>query len=68
MSEIEKLERRVRELEAALKPFADFGDAYSRKPMGGMDDEFYSIHAGTDFEAGIRFSDCVRASQVLRVD
>ncbi|WP_157131264.1 hypothetical protein [Burkholderia pseudomallei] len=64
-TETEQLKARIRELEAALMPFATFAQAYDRKPLGGMHDEFYSIHAGTEFEAGIRFSDCKRAALAL---
>ena len=65
-TETEQLKERIRQLEAALQPFATFGEAFDRKPLSGMHDEFYSIHAGSDFEAGIRFSDCKRAALVLR--
>ncbi|WP_186214720.1 hypothetical protein [Burkholderia gladioli] len=61
-TETERLKARIRELEAALMPFATFSQAYDRKPLRGMHDEFYSIHAGSEFEAGVRFSDCKRAA------
>lgn len=64
-TETEQLKARIRELEAALLPFATFAEAYDRKPLRGMHDEFYSIHAGSEFEAGVRFSDCTRAALVL---
>lgn len=64
-TETEQLKARIRELEAALMPFATFAEAYDRKPLRGMHDEFYSIHAGSEFEAGVRFSDCKRAALAL---
>lgn len=41
----------------AMKPLVDFIEAFERKPLGQIDDEFYGIHAGTEWEASIRFSD-----------
>jgi hypothetical protein len=54
----------VGEMEKALEPFAAFIDAYERKPVK-WDDEFISIHVGTEFEAGLRLSDLRKARATL---
>ena len=50
----------------ALRPFAHFWRQWERQPMRGLDDEFYVIHTGTDYEASLRRSDCEAASDLLR--
>lgn len=51
--------------EAALRPFADFADAWDRKPIRGLDDVLYGIHSGED-RGELRLSACKRARAVLR--
>ena len=62
---ITALRQRVAEAEAALEPFAHFWRQWERQPMRGLDDEFYCIHTGTEWEASVRRSDCKRAAEVL---
>jgi hypothetical protein len=45
-----------------LEPFAHFWRQWQRQPMRGLDDEFYCIHTGSEFEASLRRSDCERAA------
>lgn len=52
------------ELRAALTPFAEFAEKFEQKPISGLDDELYSIHAG-QHRAVFRLSDCRRAIAVL---
>lgn len=49
----------------ALRPFAKFAEQWNRKPMRQMDDEFYAIHVGTEYEASLRRSDCEKARVAL---
>ena len=63
---------RTRELEAALKPFADFAEKLdaklAAKPMRSLGDNFYGIHIGTDFEAELTLTDLRRARAALAPD
>lgn len=52
-------------LEAALKPFAAFADAFDANPINGLDKEqVYSIHGGKYVEGGAYIGwDHLRAAQ-----
>jgi hypothetical protein len=52
-------------LESALKPFADFGDAFDAKPINGLDKEqIYGIHGGKYVDGGAYIGwDHIRAAQ-----
>lgn len=52
-------------LVAALEPFAKFASQYAKCPMSGIDDEFYAIHTGSEFEASLRHSDMRKALAAL---
>jgi hypothetical protein len=58
---IEALERCAE----TLRPFAKFSACWASKPLGNMDDEFYSIHTGTEWAASLRVSDMHRANAAL---
>jgi hypothetical protein len=49
----------------ALRPFAEFSAALKAKPLRGVDDEFYGIHTGTEWEASLRFSQIHAAAAFL---
>jgi hypothetical protein len=49
----------------ALEPFAHFARQYARKPMKGVDDSFYGIHAGSEYEARLSHTDMKRAARAL---
>lgn len=51
-------------LRGALEPFAEFARKWNAKPLLGIHDDIYSIHAGED-GATLRLSDCRRALAVL---
>ena len=46
-----ELAAHVERLREALRPFAEFIDAFDAVPMVGIADEFYSINTGTEHEA-----------------
>ena len=50
---------------SALEPFAHFFEQFSKKPISQLDDEFYMIHAGTEWEASLRLSDMKLAAEAL---
>lgn len=56
--------KREQELRDALGPFAAFARAFSAKPIRGLHDEVYAIHAG-EHRGVLRLSDCQRAAQLL---
>ena len=58
-------QQRLAALEAALRPFAKFAEAFDAKPIARLDDEFYAIHTGTQWEASLRLSDCRAARAAL---
>lgn len=60
-----RLMEEVTRLRAALKPFAEFGKALNAMPLRGLDDEFYMIHSGTEWESSLRLSDCRAALKTL---
>jgi hypothetical protein len=60
----EKAEQRAERAETALRPFAAFADAWDRKPIRGIHDEVYAIHAGAD-RGVLRLSDCKAARAAL---
>ena len=66
---LEQKNVRIAELEAALKPFADFAEKLdaklAAKPMRSLGDNFYGIHIGTDFEAELTLTDLRRARAAL---
>jgi hypothetical protein len=55
---------RAERAETALRPFAAFADAWDRKPIRGIHDEVYAIHAGAD-RGVLRLSDCKAARAAL---
>lgn len=65
LAALEESESRVQRLREALEPFARFAAAWRRKPLAGIDDEFYAIHVGED-GASLRLSDCQRAEAALK--
>lgn len=50
----------------ALNPIVQFIDQFDRKPLVKIDDQFYGIHTGTEFEASLRFSDFRKLSQLVK--
>ena len=54
-------------LEKALLPFAHFATMFAAKPLGGMSDTIYGIHAGTEWEAAISRTDCKAALEALKL-
>lgn len=59
------LEQQNTTMREALQPFARFFDMWSARPLRGIDDEFYCIHTGTEWEASIRISDMQKALEAL---
>lgn len=57
---------RAKRMEEALRPFAAFAEAWESKPLSGMDDGVYRIHAGTEWEGVLRLSDCRKAREALK--
>jgi hypothetical protein len=51
-----KLQAENDRLREAAKPIADFITAFDAKPLRQVVDEFYGIHAGSEWEASIRLS------------
>jgi hypothetical protein len=51
-----KLQAENDRLREAAKPIADFITAFDAKPLRQVNDEFYGIHAGSEWEASIRLS------------
>jgi len=51
-----KLQAENDRLREAAKPISDFITAFDAKPLRQVDDEFYGIHAGSEWEASIRLS------------
>lgn len=64
-SALSTLQEQKRKLEEALKPFADFADAWDGMPISGIHDDLYGIHAGSEHEGWLRLSDCRRARALL---
>ena len=54
-------------LEKALMPFAHFATMFAAKPLGGMSNTIYGIHAGTQWEATISRTDCKAALEALKL-
>lgn len=52
-------------LREALSPFAEFARKFDARPLRGIADEFYGIHAGTPYEASLRISNCRTALKAL---
>lgn len=52
-------------LRKALVPFAAFAAAFDAKPLSGLHNELYGIHAGTEWAAVLRLSDCRTANALL---
>lgn len=50
---------------AAAEPLAAFVRCWERQPLLGIDDEFYSIHTGTEHAASIRRSTLRRVCELL---
>ena len=66
LAEIEHLEAENARYREALAPFADFAKRFDAMPLGGLHDDLYVIHAGTEWEASIRLSSlraCRRAME-----
>jgi hypothetical protein len=59
------LQNENRRLREALAPFAKFAELWEAKPLSGMDDIIYRIHAGTEWDAELRLSDCQKAREIL---
>ena len=67
--EMNRLRALLREAGEALRPMAVFAQMLDTKPLKHMDDEFYGIHVGTEFEASLRTSDFRSArSTVAKID
>lgn len=62
---IRLLNVRTADLTVALQPFAKFAECFDAKPLSQIADEFYQIHPGTPYEAGLRLSHCRRARRLL---
>jgi hypothetical protein len=62
----EKAEAELVRLREALRPFALFAEKWDIKPLRGISDEFYAIHAGED-GAALRLTDCRKARAALAV-
>ena len=56
----------IMEMCKALQPIADFVDAWEAKPLNGLDDAFYNIHTGTEWEASLRLSDLKKIRDLIR--
>lgn len=52
-------------LRSALRPFAEYAERRLAKPIPNLGDSVHAIHTGTEWEAEIRFSDCIRAKRTL---
>jgi hypothetical protein len=68
MDLLDQTEKREKELETALKPFAEFYLAFQRKPITHLDPEtIYAIHGGDGFPLGasLKWPDVRRAAEVL---
>lgn len=63
--ELYTLRNRIAMLEVCAQPFVEFIDKFDRKPLGGIDDEFYAIHAGED-GASLRLSDLRRLRAAIK--
>lgn len=50
-------ETQAYKLMEAVKPFVHFINQFDRKPLLKLDDQFYGIHNGTEFEANLKFSE-----------
>jgi hypothetical protein len=57
--------QRVKELEAALRPFANYAEKRDAKPLRGIGDSIHCIHTGTEYEAEITLTHCRHARQIL---
>jgi len=60
-----RLERQRDEAVALLRPFAEFAEKWKQKPLSAIGDAVYGIHAGTEWEAVLRRSDCEAARAFL---
>ena len=60
-----ELERRLASAVEALRPFALFAEKWDAQPLRNIDDEFYSIHTGTQWAASLRLGDCRKARTAL---
>lgn len=58
-------QKRIQELEAALRPFADYAAKRDAAPLVGMGDSVHCIHTGTEHEAEITLTHCRHARQLL---
>lgn len=50
----------------ALEPFEAFINAFDSKPINGLDDDIYTIHAGTEWEATLTRTQMRAAREALR--
>lgn len=64
---VTQLEARLTRLTEGLRPFATFAKKWNAKPLNGISDAFYTIHAGED-GASLRLSDCRKALTLLAND
>ena len=67
LATIEARDQRIAALVSALKPLAEFIRAFDAKPIN-LADEFYAIHAGTEWEASLRLSDLRKANATLTAE
>lgn len=57
--------KRIAELEAALRPFAAYAKARRVKPLNGLGDVIHNIHRNTEWEAEITMQHCMAAEKAL---
>jgi hypothetical protein len=55
----------VARLRAALEPFARYAEMREAKPLRGLDDVIHAIHTGSEWEAELRLSHCIKARAAL---
>lgn len=52
---------------AALKPFDHFAKQFDAMPLGRIDNVFYTIRTGTEWEAELKVTDMKRALDAVRL-
>jgi hypothetical protein len=65
LTELRAATARAAELEGALRPFANYAEKRSAKPIKGLGNSVHHIHPGTVWEAEITLSDCEVARAIL---
>jgi hypothetical protein len=61
MTDLDRMKKRISDLEAALKPFAVYAERRLAMPVLGLGDSIHTIHGGTEWEGEIKFSSCLAA-------